>query len=418
MEVVRPLPPPVLAVRRPYRPPGRLVPVLQCCLAACVVAAAVRVGASIADLRLIALLGDAPTSVTVAQVEGRDQRAVILAFVVLAVLGVTGVVFIAWTRCLYRNLASLSVFGLRFTEGWAVGAWFVPILNLIRPKQIVDDIWRAGAPPAPPTWRWQYNAVPTLIHLWWASWITAMLLSLGVDNEPVELDEARGAALAELAAGVSLAIAAVLALNVVRALTRRQAQFALSRLGGGEPSATAPVYSLRMSMLLAALGIGVAVAAFLAFDDAGRTSGSSRATRDAEGTIVSAGGLLTIELEIGDCLDYPDALDPRAATDDLLSVDAMPCDVSHQAEVIARVVHPGGSDDPFPGLDALFDYGTDKCLARFEPLVGIPFAESALDMRVIGPLSEGWDVGDREILCVAERVDGRRLAESVIGSRL
>ena len=133
---------------------------------------------------------------------------------------------------------------------------------------------------------------------------------------------------------------------------------------------------------------------------------------------MSAGGLLTIELEIGDCVDYPDALDRRAATEELLSVDAMPCDVRHQAEVIASVVHPGGSDDPFPGEDELFDFGVDQCLARFEPLVGIPFAESALDIRVMTPLSEGWDDGDREILCIAERVDGRPLEESVIGSRL
>ena len=47
-----------------------------------------------------------------------------------------------WTSRAYRNLFALSVTDLRFTPGWGAGAWFVPFLNLVRPKQIVDDMWR------------------------------------------------------------------------------------------------------------------------------------------------------------------------------------------------------------------------------------------------------------------------------------
>ena len=53
---------------------------------------------------------------------------------------------IAWTHRLYRNLEPLGFRELRFGSGWAVGGWFVPFLNLVRPKQIVNDIWRAGDP--------------------------------------------------------------------------------------------------------------------------------------------------------------------------------------------------------------------------------------------------------------------------------
>ena len=37
---------------------------------------------------------------------------------------------------------------LRYGTGWAIGAWFIPIFNLFRPKQIANDIDRASAPDA------------------------------------------------------------------------------------------------------------------------------------------------------------------------------------------------------------------------------------------------------------------------------
>jgi hypothetical protein len=60
-------------------------------------------------------------------------------------------------RRAYRNLPALGAESPRFSSGWAVGAWFVPFLNLVRPKQIMDDIWRASDPalPAHPGAAWK-----------------------------------------------------------------------------------------------------------------------------------------------------------------------------------------------------------------------------------------------------------------------
>ncbi len=65
-------------------------------------------------------------------------------------IDVIGVGLLAvWTRRLYGNLRPLGFHELRFGEGWALGGWFVPVVNLVRPKQIVNDIWRAGESGAP-----------------------------------------------------------------------------------------------------------------------------------------------------------------------------------------------------------------------------------------------------------------------------
>jgi hypothetical protein len=57
----------------------------------------------------------------------------------------TIVAFLMWVHRAYLNLARAGAPGLRFTPGWAVGYWFVPVLNIVRSKQILDDLWRATA---------------------------------------------------------------------------------------------------------------------------------------------------------------------------------------------------------------------------------------------------------------------------------
>ena len=62
---------------------------------------------------------------------------------------VTGIVFIVWFRDAYKNVGRLGVAGLRWSSGWAVGAWLVPFLNLRRPKEMLNDMWRGSNPSLP-----------------------------------------------------------------------------------------------------------------------------------------------------------------------------------------------------------------------------------------------------------------------------
>jgi hypothetical protein len=139
---------------------------------------------------------------------------------------VTG--FLVWFHRAYTNLHALGMEPLRCRAGWAVGGWFVPILNLVRPKQIMNDIWRGSDPAAPASndGAWHRAPVPALLQLWWAlflmSWLVDRLLvgsalfyepaaqvrrSTFVDNTAIRAVE------------VLLGIVAVL---VVRQVSRRQ----------------------------------------------------------------------------------------------------------------------------------------------------------------------------------------------------
>jgi hypothetical protein len=49
-------------------------------------------------------------------------------------------VFLAWVYRTRKNLPGLGATDLRFTPGWAVGSFFVPIVNLVAPAQILHEI--------------------------------------------------------------------------------------------------------------------------------------------------------------------------------------------------------------------------------------------------------------------------------------
>lgn len=49
--------------------------------------------------------------------------------------------FIMWFRRAYFNLRIISPESVVYEVGWAAGSWFIPLLNLVRPYQIMMEIW-------------------------------------------------------------------------------------------------------------------------------------------------------------------------------------------------------------------------------------------------------------------------------------
>ena len=70
--------------------------------------------------------------------ERNDLREQVIGIAFVLVYVTCGVLFIRWFRRAYFNLHTLAT-GLRDSEGWAAGAWFVPIVNLYKPFQLMKD---------------------------------------------------------------------------------------------------------------------------------------------------------------------------------------------------------------------------------------------------------------------------------------
>lgn len=213
------------APTRPYRPlKGRAKWVVRL-LVVGIVIDLIAVGSDVFERAFIERV-ESGELVTESEAEANDVRQGIVGGIQGAVFILTAAFFIAWFHRAYTNLRALGASSLRFGPGWAVGAWFVPILNIWRPKQIANDIWRGSNPvlPREAADAWQ-DPVPPLFMFWWLAYLlgqsiysAATRLSLRADDIP----ELKTVSSLLIAGDILWAIAGVLALAVVYRTTARQ----------------------------------------------------------------------------------------------------------------------------------------------------------------------------------------------------
>jgi uncharacterized protein DUF4328 len=184
---------------------------------------------------LYSLLSDAQGGnfVTVARAQSVDERQATLALLELLVTLLTAGFFFAWFRRAYRNLWTLGVTWYRFKPGWAIGSWFVPLLNLIRPKEIANDIWRASDPELPLVQDGPGigRPVAAFINWWWGLVIfssQAYRVSFTLADDT--LDEAVRSARSMMAGDALWTVAGVLLILYVKRVTDRQTERAAIRV--------------------------------------------------------------------------------------------------------------------------------------------------------------------------------------------
>jgi hypothetical protein len=138
-----------------------------------------------------------------------------------------GIVYIAWFRRARANLPRLGAVELPPGTGWAVAAWIIPLVSLVMPKVIHDEIWRASDPDLPwPAQRavWDRVRVPVLHHVWWAAFVVGGLLeTIGSRlTDADDLGTMRIGVLMWAAASLVFLLAAALVVSIVLAVTARQ----------------------------------------------------------------------------------------------------------------------------------------------------------------------------------------------------
>ena len=97
--------------------------------------------------------------------------------VTLIVEAITAILFVIWFYRAYCNLVRAGISDLRFGPGWAIGGWFIPILNFFRQKQIANDIWKASSSVRTVgLGRWREMPLWRTLNWWWGIWILSGLL--------------------------------------------------------------------------------------------------------------------------------------------------------------------------------------------------------------------------------------------------
>jgi hypothetical protein len=110
--------------------------------------------------------------ITADAANANDLRERIIGLVELALFIFTTVFFSIWIVRANRNVRAFGAKDLRMTPGWAVGYFFIPIVNLWRPFQGMSDLWRASQNPAD----WTRLQVGALVPVWWTLWILSGIM--------------------------------------------------------------------------------------------------------------------------------------------------------------------------------------------------------------------------------------------------
>ncbi|BAJ74310.1 hypothetical protein MTES_1346 [Microbacterium testaceum StLB037] len=97
-----------------------------------------------------------------------------------------------------------------------------------------------------------------------------------------------------------------------------------------------------------------------------------------------------LSLQVGQCLD-------DISTGYITSDNLVDCGLPHTYEVFGNFTVPDGT---FPGDDAITASAQEQCDAAFQSYIGVSYADSTLEYNYIGPSSDTWTQGDREISCL------------------
>jgi hypothetical protein len=133
---------------------------------------------------------------------------------------------VAFPMWLYRSYENLPSFGVRrnnikYSSGWAVGSFFIPLVSLVVPYRAVKELWIKSVPNSAEMFA--DLSPPGFFPLWWGLWLVSnfanqiyLRLSWREGLTP-QVDATLG-----VITGILDILACVLALMVVREIDRQQ----------------------------------------------------------------------------------------------------------------------------------------------------------------------------------------------------
>ncbi len=85
----------------------------------------------------------------------------------------TVVFFLIWQYRAFNNLSALNAQNLEFSPGWALGWWFIPFANFVKPFQVMRELWVGSDPEFDPDFGFfsSVASAPTIMGFWWGAWI-------------------------------------------------------------------------------------------------------------------------------------------------------------------------------------------------------------------------------------------------------
>jgi len=181
---------------------------------------ALGITAAISSFMQWQLLNDFNNGVHVSDtsITANDTREMIVGLLYTVGYICTIVFFIRWFRRAYFNLHMRSK-NLKYTEGWAAGAWFIPIYNWFAPYNIFKDLFNESnrilqakgiTPPA---------SLPiNLLNSYWVFWVVGNIIanvSFRMSRNE-DLDSLIHATLIDLVSTLLIIVSGVLLITIIK----------------------------------------------------------------------------------------------------------------------------------------------------------------------------------------------------------
>jgi Domain of unknown function (DUF4328) len=140
----------------------------------------------------------------------------------------TVTMFLVWLHRAHSNLQPLLAQNVEFTPGWAVGWWFIPFANLVKPFQAVREVWVESDPDGgdgeASFLSASVRSAPVYMGVWWGLWLVSNIVSniAGRIYDPDTMSDVGLGALIFIIPSALSIIAAIPAIMVVKDITERQ----------------------------------------------------------------------------------------------------------------------------------------------------------------------------------------------------
>ena len=151
----------------------------------------------------------------------------LVAIVQVLIYIATVVFFLVWLFRVYKNLTPLQAPNPEYTPGWAVGWWFIPFANLVKPFQVVREAWLQSDPDFDQNLNFLSNSIspPVFFGFWWGFWLLSNISGNIVGRiEPEGNAMGQAYAIGYIISSILTIAAAALAIMVVKSITQRQEQ--------------------------------------------------------------------------------------------------------------------------------------------------------------------------------------------------
>jgi Domain of unknown function (DUF4328) len=165
----------------PYMSSRRLANLLMAVLAVNIVVQLVAIGLTFTHIDLLYKIMEETTAVARAQRQAGETREAVMRIVQLIAFTLSAGTFLIWLYRAYKNLKPLGA-ERRHSTALAVGAFLVPIINLVLPFQIFQEMWRASDPETiavrdakSVTAFIEDSSKSLLVVVWWGLWLLTII---------------------------------------------------------------------------------------------------------------------------------------------------------------------------------------------------------------------------------------------------